>query len=71
MAVRTANFLSGFLQVVDPKEIFPGKYRYTAKAQYRKIRNKYSQKRNCAATVSISGLVIDVLFYFYLAAILE
>ncbi len=25
MAVRTANFLSGFLQVVDPKEIFPGK----------------------------------------------
>jgi hypothetical protein len=25
MAVRTANFLSGFLQVVDPKEIFPGR----------------------------------------------
>jgi hypothetical protein len=24
MAVRTANVLSGFLQVVDPKEIFPG-----------------------------------------------
>ena len=24
MAVRTANFLSAFLQVVDPKEIFPG-----------------------------------------------
>jgi hypothetical protein len=26
MAVRTANFLSGFLQVVDPKEIFPGEH---------------------------------------------
>lgn len=24
MAVRTANFISAFLQVVDPKEIFPG-----------------------------------------------
>ena len=24
MAVRTANFISAFLQVVDPKEVFPG-----------------------------------------------
>merc|ERR1719394_157895 len=24
MAVRTANFISAFMQVVDPKEIFPG-----------------------------------------------
>jgi hypothetical protein len=24
MAVRLANFISGFLQVVDPKEVFPG-----------------------------------------------
>ena len=24
MAVRTANFISGYLQVVDPKEVFPG-----------------------------------------------
>ena len=28
MAVRTANFISAFLQVVDPKEIFPGKNTY-------------------------------------------
>jgi hypothetical protein len=44
MAVRTANFLSGFLQVVDPKEIFPGKYRYTAKKQYRKSETKIPRK---------------------------
>ena len=24
MAVRLANFISSFLQVVDPKEVFPG-----------------------------------------------
>ena len=30
MAVRTANFISAFLQVVDPKEVFPGtRYAHT------------------------------------------
>lgn len=25
MAIRLANFLSGFMQIVDPDEVFPGK----------------------------------------------
>lgn len=50
MAVRTANFISAFLQVVDPKEIFPGLiYRFEVLTKEGAQTKNWKKNKKCNA----------------------